>query len=266
MSTNQQNGTSSGDDLGIQISSVASLADVNSIGLERSDLLNGATFRFTDTGSGLTLRQVTEDDIIEIHDEDSNTTTHMNGVGGRYDDDDDPGDEEIVDHVSITDQRWTKSDIAIVYGKKPSLMVNKCTSVRPRRITKDVQSNEEELWEMPRVDMTIPPNEKLIYVPIPVPYPVFLPCPFYPFTQPVPMPLPVGVPIPIPIPVDLKLLEKEKEGGNRKEAADPGAEISVETEQTAAAAATTTAEVSVLSPIPVTTEDDSSVIEAMDES
>ncbi len=117
------------------------------------------------------------------------------------------GDEE---NVSLDDERWLDCDIiTIIRPPSPVQRRNVMCQARPIRITKQVQTDSEELWAMPRIEMKLPePEEKIRYVPVPIPYPVLIPFPFYGLARPVPIPFPLGIPVPIPIPVDMSLLPK----------------------------------------------------------
>lgn len=144
----------------------------------------------------MTVRPANNDDIIEIRDRYSNWKAK---------------EEE----VSLEDQRWAECEtLVIVREPEPIQMRNKACMVRPLRITKDTQTDTEELWEMPRVEMRPDAEEKVIYVPVPIPYPVYLPFPFYALQTPAPTPFPVPIPIPIPIPVDSDYFSSNDQANN----------------------------------------------------
>ena len=154
----------------------------------------------------LTLRPVEDDDIIEIRDDDG--VVEITDPAQTESETQTPGQ---VDDVPLDDERWLDCQtIVIVRPPEPVERRNKACQVRPIKITKEVQTDSEELWEMPRVEMKIPePEEKIRYVPVPIPYPILIPFPFYALDRPIPVPFPIGIPVPIPIPLDMKLFANQ---------------------------------------------------------
>jgi len=138
-----------------------------------------------------------DDDIIEIRDDDviplDESQTRIVPQNGE--------------EVSLDDDRWGDCGMVLVVRKpEPVARRNKACQVRPIKRTqeKEVQTDSEELWAMPRVEMKLPePEEKVRYVPVPIPYPVLMPFPCYAMDRPIPVPFPIGIAVPIPIPVDL---------------------------------------------------------------